>query len=285
MKQIIVPLDFSDESMNGLELAVMISSKTKAGIQMVYIMKSGSEFPHASQEDEQRYAKSQFNELLTKYEHRLPTGSELTFIIKKGKVYDEVVEQVESFDDSVIVVSTHGASGFEEFFIGSNALKIITASERPVFAIRHGVVPKSFRKILLPIDYTQDTRQKVPYTTELAKIFDSQVHVLSVSTIKDQQLQQKLKSYTNQVSDYLRENGIESVVSGRQGDNVSDMIVDYVKTEKIDLVSIMTEQGSSISKFMVGSNAQQLLSKSPVPILCITPKEINVRAGFRTYGG
>jgi len=284
MKQIIVPLDFSEESMNGLELAVMISTKTKASIQMVYVMKGASDFPHASQEEEQRYVKSRFNELLSKYEHRMPGGSELTFIMKKGKIYDEVVGQAESFEDSVISVSTHGASGFEEFFIGSNALKIITASERPVFAIRHGVMPKSFKKILLPIDYTQETRQKVPYTNEVAKIFDSQVHVLSVSTVKDTQLQQKLKAYTNQVSEYFQENGIESVVSGRQGDNVSDMIVDYVKTERIDLVSIMTEQGSSITKFMVGNNAQQLLSKSPVPILCITPKEINVRAGFRTGG-
>ncbi len=285
MKQIIVPLDFSDESMNGLELALMISSKTKANIQMVYVLKNQSDLTQISREEEQRIAKKKLNELQVKYEHKLATGSELTYILKRGKVYDEVVEQVESFEDSVIVVSTHGASGFEEFFIGSNALKIITASERPVFAIRHGVMPKSFKKILLPIDFTQDTRQKVPYTTEIAKIFNSQVHVLTVSTVKDQQLHQKLKSYSNQVAEYLQESGVEYVESHRQGDSISDMIVDYMKTEKIDLVSIMTEQGSSISKFLIGNNAQQLLSKSPVPILCITPREINLRAGFRTFGG
>lgn len=285
MKQIIVPLDFSAESKNGLELAIMIASKTKANIQMVYVLKSSSDFSHSSKEEEQRFAKAKFKELQAKYEHKLPSGVKLSYIVKRGKIYDKIVEQVESFDDSVIVISTHGASGFEEFFIGSNALKVITASERPVIAIRHGIFPKTFRKILMPIDFTQDTRQKVPYTTELARVFNSQVHILAVSTVKDKELQQRIKSYANQAAEYLRENGIETVTASRHGENIPDVVVDYTKTEKIDLISIMTDQGSSITNFIIGNNAQQLISKSPVPILCITPKELHIRGGFRTFGG
>lgn len=284
MKQIIVPLDFSDESMNGLELAIMISSKTKANIQMVYVITGFSDFSKISQEEEKRHAKKKFQDIQNTYEHKLASGVTLSFIIKKGKIYDEVVEQVESFDDSVIVVSTHGASGFEEFFIGSNATKIITASEGPVIAIKHGVLPKSFRKILLPIDFTRDTRQKVPYTLKLARYFDSQVHVMGVTTGQDQELIQRIKSWSNQVSDYLRENGIDVVTTANREDSISTMIIDYVKNEKIDLVSIMTDQGSAISSFVIGNNAQQLISKSPVPVLCITPKELNLRTGFKTYG-
>lgn len=285
MKHIIVPLDFSEESINGLELAIMISSMTRANIQMVYVMKKSPEFPHVSQDEEQRFAKSRFRELQVKYEHKLVSGAELSSIVKRGKIYEEVVEQAESFDDSVIVVSTHGASGFEEFFIGSNAFRVITASERPVIAIRHGLMPKGFRKILLPVDFTQDTRQKVPYTMELAKIFGAQVHVLSVTGGKDPDLVQRVKSWSGQVAEHLGENGLETVTSFRSGENISDMIVDYALTEKVDLISIMTDQGTSISNFLIGNNAQQLLSKSPVPVLCITPKELHVRGGFRTYGG
>jgi nucleotide-binding universal stress UspA family protein len=285
MKKIIVPIDFSDESINGLELAIMISSKTRANIQLVYVMKKSADFSQVSQEEELRFAKSGLNDLQVKYEHKLAKGVVLSNIVKRGKIYDEIVEQAESFEDSVIVVSTHGASGFEEFFIGSNAFRIITASERPVIAIRHGVVPKSFRRILMPIDYTQDTRQKVPYTAELAKVFDSQVHLVAVTGGKDQELIQKIKSWTNQAAEYLAESGIETITSSRTGENIADMVIDYAKTEKIDLVSIMTDQGTSISNFIIGNNAQQLLSKSPVPVLCITPKELHLRGSFRTYGG
>lgn len=285
MKQIIVPLDFSDESMNGLELSVMISSKTKANIQMVYVIKKISDFGQVSREEEQRSAKNKLQEIKSSLEHKLASGVKLSHIIKKGKVYDEVVEQAESFDDSVIVVSTHGASGFEEFFIGSNALKIITACECPVIVIKHGVMPKSFKKILLPVDYTRDTRQKVPYTLKIAKYFESQVHIMGISGGQDQELHQRIKSWSKQVSDYFEENGIEVVNTFRRGDSVSDMIVEYTNDEKIDLISIMTDQGSALSNFVLGNNAQQLISKSPVPVLCITPKELNLRTGFKVYGG
>jgi len=120
MKQIIVPLDFSNESMNGLELAMMISSKTKANIQMVYVLQRSSDFSRLSKDEEHRTAKKKLRDIQNNFEHKLISGVELSFIIKKGKIYDEIVEQVESFDDSIIVVSTHGASGFEEFFIGSS---------------------------------------------------------------------------------------------------------------------------------------------------------------------
>ncbi len=285
MKQIIVPIDFSDESMNGLELALKLSVKTKANIQLVYVLTKSTDFSHISKEEEQRLAKSKLAEIQANHEHRLPSGTELNYIVKKGKVYDEVVEQAESFDDSVIVVSTHGASGFEEFFIGSNAFRIITASEMPVIAIRHGVVPKSFRKILLPIDYTQDTRQKVPYTAEIARMFGSKVHVLAVTSVRDPDLVQRVKSWANQVVDYLEDSGIAAELSTRSGENIADMIVDYAISEKIDLISMMTDQGSAISSFILGNNAQQMLSKAPVPVLCITPKELHVRGGFATSGG
>jgi nucleotide-binding universal stress UspA family protein len=285
MKQIIVPLDFSEDSMNGLELALVISSRTKANIQMVYVMRKTSEFPVISREDEQNFARGKFQELMSKYEHKLASGVELTYIIKKGKIYDEIVEQVESFNDSVIVVSTHGASGFEEFFIGSNALRIITASENPVFAIKHGIVPKNIRRILLPIDYSMDTRQKVPYTAKLARYFQAKVHVLGITTGNDQELVQRIKTWTHQVAEYMDENGIDSQVTMRRGENTSDMIVDYVEKEKIDLISIMTEQESIFKNFLLGSNAQQLIAKSPVPVLCITSKDLQIRTGFKKYRG
>ena len=90
MKQIIVPLDFSAESKNGLELAIMIASKTKANIQMVYVLKSSSDFSHSSKEEEQRFAKAKFKELQAKYEHKLPSGVKLSYKGKRGKIYDKI---------------------------------------------------------------------------------------------------------------------------------------------------------------------------------------------------
>jgi nucleotide-binding universal stress UspA family protein len=237
MKQIIVPLDFSEESMNALEMALLISARNKADIQMVNVLDK----KHF--DEEQRQARAKLNDLTLKYENKLGSGVRLSSIVKRGKVCEEVVDQAEAFDDCVIIVSSHGASGFEEIFKGSHAFKIINSSCRPVIAIRHGIKAKTIRKILLPIDYSPETRQKVPYVTELARELGSQVHVLAVSSGKDEELLQRLESWKLQTVEYLEENGVEYVKARRNGESISDLIVDYVKTEKIDLISIMTEKG------------------------------------------
>jgi len=46
----------------------------------------------------------------------------------------------------------------------------------------------------------------------------------------------------------------------------------------------MTEQNIALSDFVLGSQAQQMLSKSPIPVLSVTPKEIFIMGSFKTYG-
>jgi nucleotide-binding universal stress UspA family protein len=278
MKQIIVPLDFSEESMNALEMALLISERNKADIQMVNVIDK----KHF--EEEQRVARAKLNDIVLKYENRLGSGVKLSFIVKRGMICEKIVNQADSFDESVIMVSSHGSSGFDEFFSGSKAFRIINSSDRPVIAIRHGIQARRIKKILLPIDYSPGTRQKVPFITELAKGLESQVHVLAVSSGKDEELLQKLRSWSAQTAEYLEENKIEHVTAKRNGESISDLIVEYAKAEKIDLISIMTEKNSSISNLVFGNNVLELLNKSPVPILCLMPKELHTSSGFRSSG-
>jgi nucleotide-binding universal stress UspA family protein len=69
------------------------------------------------------------------------------------------------------------------------------------------------------------------------------------------------------------------------GDNIADMIVTYSKGVKADLISIMTEQASGIN-LILGNTAHQVINKSDMPVLSMTPREIRVSGGtFSTFGG
>jgi nucleotide-binding universal stress UspA family protein len=96
---------------------------------------------------------------------------------------------------------------------------------------------------------------------------------------------QRIKSWSKQVTDYLNENNVEAKNTYHKGDSVTDLIIDYATENNIDLISIMTEQDSPLSGFVIGSNAQQLINKAPVPILCNTPKDLNIRGRFKTHKG
>lgn len=167
MTNFIVPIDFSVDSLKGLQWAVLFSQKKQINIQMVYVLSNSSNFHSSVVEEEHKYAEEQFKKLIKEYTPRLGSQSKLKYLIKKGKVYREVVNQVNSYKNAAVSASTHGASGFEELFIGSNALKIIAATEQPVFTLRT-TVPDRVKKIVVPIKMHLDTRQKAPIVADLA---------------------------------------------------------------------------------------------------------------------
>lgn len=282
MKDIIVPLDFSNDSLKGLEYALLIAGKIPVKIQMVYVQRR-TDIPSNSGE-EFRQAEKKFLNILDSYNARVPKNSSLTYIIKKGKVYQEVVNQAQAFQDSLIVASTHGASGFEELFIGSNAYRIISATTRPVITIRQVQAPKNINKILLPIDIVVESRQKVIFTSFLAQIFGAEIHVVTVSSSKSKKITNRLNAYSAQVCNYLKTREIQFTTGSLYGSKYIKQIIEYAENINADLISIINESGDSITDFIIGGEAQQIISKSPVPILTIRAKPHFIKESFSTFG-
>ncbi|MFO7843988.1 MAG: universal stress protein [Bacteroidales bacterium] len=284
MYHLIVPIDFSEEALKGLELAMLFSKKKECEIRMVYVRKKSNDYNPGTREEELRFAKKQFEKIQETYQPQLPPGVNLKYVIRTGRIYREIVALANAFNDSLIVASTHGASGFEKFFIGSNAFKIISSTNKPVITIRGNKIPKKIKKVVLPLDITADTRQKVPFTVELAKWFNAEIHVVTVTSLQTDEMTKKLKGYSNQVCEYIENKGLKVVKDSLIGSNLTDIVIDYARDVKADLISIMTEQSQDVSNFVMGSYAQQMLNKANIPVLSTNPKELHIGGAFRTQG-
>lgn len=282
MTNFVVPIDFSVDSLKGLEWAILFSQKLKVNIQMVYVLSNSSDFQPSVAELEQKYAEAHFEKLVKEYKPKLGNNSKLKYIIKKGKVYREVVDQVNSYKDAVVSASTHGASGFEELFIGSNALKIMAATEKPVFTMRTGV-PGDIRKIVVPIKLHLDTRQKAPMVADIAELFGAEVHVVSISTQRNKRDLARLESYSSQVDRYFATRRVKTIKKSLIGESLPSLTCNYCDAVDADLIAIMS---GDIDKWnvMLGSYAQQMVKSTPVPLLSITPREKQIPPGFGTIG-
>ncbi len=282
MKTIIVPVDFSKESMLGIEMAMKFAQKVNTNIQMVYVQKKSEDYRPGTLKEEQKFAEGEFEKLIKKYKPDLKFNSELKYIIKQGKIYQEIVEQAESFKDSMIVASTHGASGFEEYFIGSNSYKIITSTRNSVITVRKKV-PSEIKRIVAPLRLHVDTRQKVPVAAEMADLFGAEIHLISVSTTNNKKDAARLKSYLNQSAAYLRRKGHKPVIKDLHGESTVTTTINYCNAVDADLLTITSSQRANIA-VLTGSFAQQLVAKSDIPVLSITAKEKHVPSGFATGG-
>jgi nucleotide-binding universal stress UspA family protein len=283
MKNFIVPIDFSAESLNGLKMAVLFSKRTQISIQLVYVLHKSSESDKAALENEQKHAEESFNKILNDYKPLLGNDSQIISSIKKGRIYQEIVNLATDLPNAVIAASTHGASGFQELFIGSNTFRIISATEKPVITLRKNYCPGDISRIVLPIDMSVDSRQKVPFTTEVAKLFGAEIHVVGVQKSRGERNMQKIRSYASQVAGYV-EGKVHCESNEVFGDNVPELILNYANTIKADLISITTEQSSGLSLIM-GNTAHQILNRAEIPVLCLTPKHLRRSGTFVTTGG
>ncbi|MCP4310098.1 MAG: universal stress protein [Bacteroidetes bacterium] len=282
MTNFIVPVDFSVDSLKGLDWAILFSQKRPVNIQLVYVLSNSTNFQPSVVDQEHKYAQVEFEKLLKEYQPRLGKSSKIRFIIKKGKVYREVVNQVESYKNAVVSASTHGASGFEELFIGSNALKIIAATQQPVFTLRKSV-PGQINKIVVPIKLHRATRQKAPIVAEIAELFGAELHVVAISTSKNKRDMVRLESYAKQVEGYFTARNLKSVTKSLVGESLPVLTCNYAEAVDADLISIVS---SAVDRWnvLLGSYAQQMINKSSIPLLNITPQEKHISSGFRTFG-
>jgi nucleotide-binding universal stress UspA family protein len=285
MKTIIVPIDFSEESLNGLKLAIMLSHKISVDVQMVYVLHISKGSRGANPDDEIKYANRKFEKLITDFEQELGSASKLRYIVKKGNISKEIVNQAHSYRDALIIASTHGATGFKEAFIGSNAFKILHSTNLPVFTVRSDCEPSStFSKILLPITNTRSTRQKVPISAELAKIFGAEVHLLKLGNKRNQKGFARVRAYTQQIAAYLAAAKVEYKIADAPSDNYSESVIQYAKQIGADLISISAQPTSKLG-ILFGNYSHQILAKADIPVLSVTPRLLGRAGSFSTFGG
>jgi len=283
MKNFIVPLDFSAESLNGLKMALLFSRHTKIHIQMIHVLPKTPDEGKTIANNDMLQAEDKLRSISQEYNSLLGPESSIGFVVQRGRIYQEVVNQAELLPGSVIAASTHGASGFQELFIGSNTFRIISATEKPVLTLRKSTCPDNISRIVMPIGLSVDSRQKVPFTTELARIFNAEIHVVGIHTLKGLGNKRKIRSYISQIAGYIEEK-VPCETNEVSGDNSVELIMNYSNTVKADLISITTERAGGLS-LIIGNTAHQILNRAEIPVLCLTPKDIRKTGTFVTTGG
>ena len=212
--------------------------------------------------------------MIAKYKPQYPNGK-ITYKIRKGKVYREIAAEAKASRAMLVVAGTHGASGFDEFWIGSNATRIVSACECPVITIRAGInIRRPLHRIVFPVDSTLDTRQKATFTGHLAKLHDAEVHIVRLYSSKVKPIRENVDFYASQVARYFDQEGIKYHIETLEVNNLADAMIAYAKEVDANLISIMTEQETTTSNLWMGPYAQQVVNHSPIPVLSIHSREL-----------
>ena len=275
MPPIVVTVDFSNTSLHAVDYAICMANKMKSDIHLVWIDKlstAESVYPDTSNENRNE-AKKRFDELISGYKPKLSKGLNIDYKLKKGKIYREVDCYAQSTNAELIVTGAHGISGYEEYWIGSNAYKIVTFTSLPVITVRHDfAITNCVDRILVLMDGSNETIQKIPYSVKLAKLFNAEINLLTTHNNNLRSIQRIAEKYTQVAVEYLKKNEVRFVEDSLVSTDLTKSVINYAVDIKADLIAIMTEQETPVN-IHISARAQQLINQSPIPVLSITPAE------------
>lgn len=316
IKNILVPIDFSSMSIQGLETAKRLARSFKARMHIghVSVPVQGRALMAAAvawQETPGTIAKavreglsSDLKELASKY--GLPNGDNIH--LKEGApVFDVICRLAAEIPADLLVVPTHAFKGVKRFFLGSTAERLIQHSTCPILVDRRSAarLPSKplppepslrIERILVPVDFSVLSQNGLRYAIQFARHFAAKITVLHVldlgySEPKDLSTMEHLKGFAGASVRNVLEKArqemrkfVRSVAFGRIRAHSEitigppvEQISDYALANDFDLIITSTHGLTGFKHVLIGSTAERLVRRSRVPIL-VVPSHPNVRA-------
>ncbi len=279
INHIVVPVDFSEQSKIAISQSFNLARITGSDITLVYVIDEtllSSVFNLFSSKETQE-------ELLRKgiqttldgiasdaYKN---SGINIKTRIEKGKIYEEIVKVAEELSASFIIMGTSGESTLKKKFIGSNAVRVISEAHCPVITIKGQKHRAGCKTIVLPLDFTRETKEKVGKCVEIARLFNSDVKVISVLDTSDEFHVNKITRQMDQVTDFISSHQIKTTGELIHGKNIAEEVLKYAKTVEADLIIIMTQQEMEWTEYFIGTASQEIINASEIPVCSIRPTE------------
>lgn len=281
---ILVPYDFSEIAKNALGHALKVADAYKNNITLLHILDDGGIFGSLfSDEHKNELINEALNikldKLISECKVDFP-NVEINKRIESGKIYKVITNIANDEDYDSIIMGTNGASGIQQI-TGSNASRVINYANVPVVVVKEkSIGSKGYEKIVLPIDMTRESRQKVRWAVHLAKKFNSVIHVI-YENASAEEFKIRINGAVNQTTDILNQNNVNFVLrpldEDKYPDSFAEDTLNYANEIDADLIMIMSQQEKGFSEFLLGSYAQQIVNHSgKVPIMCINSNDAGV---------
>lgn len=256
---LLIPIDFTDQSLLAIKQAYNLAKYTHSKIILLHTYEKVGE---------ERYEDLKAISKQTQQESGVPTE----FMNVKGNIYTEVPRVAEEVNPVIVIVGleSHMSS---KHIIGASASKMIRECKCPVISIRGKEHKDGCENILLPLDLSRESREKVDVAVQFAHYFGASIRILGVFSLSDNAYENQLLAYSHQVKQYIKGKGISCSNKSLASDNVAETVVEYANKIESDLIIIMNKPTLSIKEFFSGTEAQKVVDISNLPVMTINPEK------------
>jgi nucleotide-binding universal stress UspA family protein len=263
--QIIVPIDFSENSIKALEFALFMADKKNTKITLVHVVEMVYDF--ASQAavaldslfiDGERLLK----ETIIKYE---ATGVEMDYKITDGVASITTAKIAKEINASLIVMGTQGASGIKKALIGTTTVNLIREASCPVLVVPAQANIAEIKKITLALEFANHEEKFIDWVIYRSEKWGLGLEILHIQT--NQGFKENLAILG--MESYLNKNypGLKASIHTVNASNASEGLDLYMQ-EHDNLILVMCHEHRNLwDQIIQKSQSIKMAYHTHIPLL------------------
>ena len=269
MKNIIVPVDFSDQSYNAMLTAASIAKKHNATIYALHMLELNEAILSSTESFHPEHtvfliklAEKRLKEFLEK---PYLDGIKVIPIIKHFKVFSEISQVAENHNADLIIMGSHGSDGLKEIFVGSNTEKVVRNSDIPVMVIKSKMERFNPKEMVFACDLKEVNKHAFFRAKYIAEAFSVQLKLVYVNTPGDDflsmaEIQEKIASFCEAVDH-------DVAIAIYDDYTVERGILNFAASNNSDIIGIPTHGRKGLSHFFMGSIGEDVANHSILPVV------------------
>ncbi|GAA4276914.1 universal stress protein [Aquimarina mytili] len=272
IKSILVPTDFSKQAESALKVAAQIAKKNNAKIYLLHIlelpmhltdlMSSGAPAPAPEAVFFMKQTHKKFEEVL---EQDYLKDIEVIETVSFEDVMHGIIESSTKNNADIIIMGSHGSTGFEELFIGSNAEKIVRTSKIPVLVIKEDCEIFEVKDFVYATNFDDEDKPSLLAANEFANSIRAKLHLVWINTANGFKTTYETEEKMNKMISGL---GINNYTLNIYNDiTVEKGILNFADSIKAGMIGISTHGRKGISHFINGSLGEDVVNHAKRPVL------------------
>ncbi|MBI5219310.1 MAG: universal stress protein [Bacteroidia bacterium] len=268
IKKLLVALDFSELTEMVVENAAVLAKKINIGLELIHIENN-------KQKQKEATGKLKMIEENTTNRYGIPVIS----TIKEGSIFSTISDYANELKPPFVVMGTHGIKGMQKIF-GSKALKVIVGSSVPFWVVQKPPKSDDIKNIILPIDYTFESKEKLNIVKFLSYFYKFKVNIVTPN-LKDQALRNKIKNNLTHVDKILEERKIEyEIVIGADKGDMADAVNKVAGSMNADLIIVTSTKNIGWNDYIFGAPEQKVIpNQYKIPVICVNPRTDLTKTG------
>ncbi|MEM9897334.1 MAG: universal stress protein, partial [Bacteroidota bacterium] len=274
MKRILVPYDFSEVANHALDFACQIADQADSQITILNVIEhpTSDSFKTMGIQNmdpmQQLYIKKMYETIDAKLAEVVTSAKyaddKIQTKIQLGNPYNTIIDQITEEKVSLLVVGTDGLEGINDFFVSSNAEKVVRNATCPVITVRGKAELEPIEKIVFASDFQNTNASFVDQVKEVQKTFGASLSIVKVNTPA---------SFTStrhdmkQMEEFVQKHNIDDyTISIYNYKNEEDGILFFAEDSGADMIAMGTHQRKGVGRFLAGSIAADVVNSSKVPV-------------------